>query len=63
MNRPLKHPAALRDPRMERLREHLLEEILLIALAAIPSRLGVLELKKLIPVQLTGGLIAEQLSL
>jgi predicted transposase YbfD/YdcC len=37
MNSPLKHFADLRDPRVERTREHLLEEILLIAIAAILS--------------------------
>ena len=37
MNSPLKHFADMRDPRMERTREHLLEEILLIAIAAILS--------------------------
>jgi predicted signal transduction protein with EAL and GGDEF domain len=34
MNSPLKHFVDLRDPRVERTREHLLEEILLIAFAA-----------------------------
>jgi hypothetical protein len=37
MNSPLKHFADLRDPRVERTREHLLEEILLITIAAILS--------------------------
>jgi predicted transposase YbfD/YdcC len=37
MDSPLKHFADLRDPRVERTREHLLEEILLIAIAAILS--------------------------
>jgi predicted transposase YbfD/YdcC len=37
MNSHLKHFADLRDPRVERTREHLLEEILLIAIAAILS--------------------------
>lgn len=37
MNNPLKYFAELRDPRVERTREHLLEEILLMALAAILS--------------------------
>ena len=37
MNNPLKYFAELRDPRVERNREHLLEEILLIAVAAILS--------------------------
>ena len=37
MNSPLNHFADLRDPRVERTREHLLEEILLIAIAAILS--------------------------
>lgn len=37
MNNPLKYFAELHDPRVERTREHLLEEILLMALAAILS--------------------------
>jgi len=37
MDSPLKHFADLRDPRVERTREHLLEEILLITIAAILS--------------------------
>ena len=37
MESPLKYFADLRDPRVERTREHLLEEILLIAIAAILS--------------------------
>ncbi len=37
MHSPLKHFADLRDPRVERTREHLLEEILLITIAAILS--------------------------
>jgi predicted transposase YbfD/YdcC len=37
MDNPLKYFAELRDPRVERNREHLLEEILLIAVAAILS--------------------------
>jgi hypothetical protein len=37
MVNPLKYFAELRDPRMERNREHLLEEILLIAIAAVLS--------------------------
>src|ERR1035438_7924535 len=37
MNSPLKHFADLRDPRVERTREHLLEEILLITIAAVLS--------------------------
>jgi len=37
MNNPLKYFAELRDPRVERTREHLLEEILLMSLAAILS--------------------------
>ena len=37
MTSPLKHFADLRDPRVERTREHLLEEILLITFAAILS--------------------------
>ena len=37
MDNPLKYFAELRDPRMERNREHLLEEILLIAIAAVLS--------------------------
>jgi hypothetical protein len=35
MNNPLKYSAELRDPRVERNREHLLEEILLIGIAAV----------------------------
>jgi hypothetical protein len=37
MDSPLKHFADLHDPRVERTREHLLEEIFLITLAAILS--------------------------
>jgi predicted transposase YbfD/YdcC len=37
MDSPLKHFADLRDPRVERTREHLLEEILLITIAAVVS--------------------------
>ena len=37
MDDPLKYFAELRDPRVERNREHLLEEILLIAIAAMLS--------------------------
>jgi hypothetical protein len=37
MDSPLKHLANLRDPRVERTREHLLEESLLITIAAILS--------------------------
>jgi hypothetical protein len=37
MDKPLKYFAELRDPRVERNREHLLEEILLIAIAAVRS--------------------------
>ena len=37
MDSPLKYFATLRDPRVERTREHLLEEILLITIAAILS--------------------------
>src|SRR5260370_37482205 len=37
MENPLKYFAELRDPRVERNREHLLEEILLIAIAAVLS--------------------------
>lgn len=37
MENPLKYFAELRDPRIERNREHLLEEILLIAMAAVLS--------------------------
>jgi predicted transposase YbfD/YdcC len=37
MDSPLKHFADLRDPRVERTREHLLEEILLITIAAVLS--------------------------
>jgi len=38
MENPLKYFAELKDPRVEHTREHLLEEILLIAIAAILSR-------------------------
>ena len=37
MENPLKHFPELRDPRVERNREHLLDEILLIAIAAVLS--------------------------
>lgn len=37
MDNPLKYFAELRDPRVERNREHLLEEILFIAIAAVLS--------------------------
>ena len=37
MDSPLKHFAQLRDPRVARTREHLLEEILLMVLAAVLS--------------------------
>src|ERR1017187_6233036 len=37
MDNPLKYFAELHDPRVERNREHLLEEILLIAIAAVLS--------------------------
>jgi hypothetical protein len=37
MDSPLKYFADLRDPRVEQTREHLLEEILLIIIAAILS--------------------------
>ncbi|MEO6982704.1 MAG: transposase family protein [Edaphobacter sp.] len=37
MENPLKYFAELRDPRVERNREHLLEETLLIAIAAVLS--------------------------
>ena len=37
MDNPLKYFAELTDPRVERNREHLLEEILLIAIAAVLS--------------------------
>jgi predicted transposase YbfD/YdcC len=37
MDNPLKYFADLRDPRVERSRKHLLEEILLITIAAVPS--------------------------
>jgi len=37
MDNPLKYFAELRDPRIERNREHVLEEILLIAIAAVLS--------------------------
>jgi hypothetical protein len=35
MNNPLKYIVELRGPRVERTREHLLEEILLMAIAAV----------------------------
>ncbi len=37
MDSPLKYFADLRDPRVERTREHLLEEILLMTIAAVLS--------------------------
>jgi len=37
MENPLKYFAELKDPRVERTREHLLEEILLMAIATILS--------------------------
>jgi hypothetical protein len=37
MENPLKYFAELKDPRVERNREHLLEEIVLIAIAAVLS--------------------------
>ena len=37
MENPLRYFAELKDPRVDRTREHLLEEILLIAIAAILS--------------------------
>ena len=40
MENPLQYFAELKDPRVERTREHLLEEILLIAMAAILSGAG-----------------------
>jgi hypothetical protein len=40
MDSPLKYFADLRDPRVERTREHLLEEILLMAIAAVLSGAG-----------------------
>jgi len=40
MDSPLKYFAQLRDPRVERTREHLLEEILLMAIAAVLSGAG-----------------------
>ena len=40
MESPLKYFAELRDPRVERTREHLLEEILLLAIAAVLSGAG-----------------------
>jgi len=40
MNNPLKYFAELSDPRVERTREHLLEEILLMAIAAVLSGAG-----------------------
>jgi hypothetical protein len=38
MHSPLKYFAALRDPRVERTREHLQEGIMLVGLAAVLSR-------------------------
>ena len=40
MKSPLSYFSELRDPRVERTREHLLEEILLMALAAMLSGAG-----------------------
>ncbi len=40
MKSPLSYFSELRDPRVERTREHLLEEILLMALAAVLSGAG-----------------------
>jgi hypothetical protein len=40
MESPLKYFAELKDPRVERTREHILEEIVLIAIAAILSGAG-----------------------
>ena len=40
MDSPLKYFAELRDPRVERRREHLLEEILLMTIAAVLSGVG-----------------------
>lgn len=40
MDSPLKYFAELRDPRVERTREHLLEEILLMTIAAVLSGAG-----------------------
>jgi predicted transposase YbfD/YdcC len=40
MNNPLKYFSELRDPRVERTREHLLEEILLMTIAAVLSGAG-----------------------
>jgi DDE_Tnp_1-associated len=40
MESPLKYFTELKDPRVERTREHVLEEILLIAIAAILSGAG-----------------------
>lgn len=40
MDSPLKYFAELKDPRVERTREHLLEEILLLAIAAVLSGAG-----------------------
>ena len=40
MDSPLKHLADLRDPRVKRTREHLLEEILLMTIAAVLSGAG-----------------------
>ena len=37
MDNPLKYFSELRDPRVERSRDHLLEESLLIAIAAVVS--------------------------
>jgi hypothetical protein len=40
MDSPLKHFAVLRDPHVKRTREHLLEEILSMTIAAILSGCG-----------------------
>jgi hypothetical protein len=40
MDSPLRYFAELRDPRVERTREHLLEEILLMTVAAVLSGAG-----------------------
>ena len=40
MKSPLKYFAELHDPRVERTREHLLEEILLMVIAAVLSGAG-----------------------
>ena len=58
MDSPLKHFAELRDPRIERNREHLLEEMLPIAIAAVHgiSTSDIRAAEKLVP-KGDGGLL------